>query len=140
MAKTDVLFFREPTSDSAPLVEWLKSLPFKEQAKCTGRIDRLAELGQELRRPEADILRDGIYELRASYQGVHYRMLYFFVGKAVVVVSHGFAKEKIVPFREIALAIKRNWLSRTLTDSLSDRSKTTSGTKTIPLFSLAVSI
>ncbi len=37
-------------------------------------------------------------------------MLYFFVGKAVVVVSHGFAKEKIVPFREIALAIKRKQL------------------------------
>lgn len=121
MAKTDVLFFREPTSDSAPLVEWLKSLPFKVQAKCTGRIDRLAELGQELRRPEADILRDGIYELRASYQGVHYRMLYFFVGKAVVVVSHGFAKEKIVPFREIALAIKRKQLVESDVDKFTFR-------------------
>jgi hypothetical protein len=34
--------------------------------------------------PEAYCLRDGVYELRASYQGVHYWMLYFFAGKAVV--------------------------------------------------------
>jgi len=52
-------------------------------------------------------LRDGIYELRASYQGVHYRMLYFFTGRAVVVLSHGFAKERVVPAREIDLAWKR---------------------------------
>jgi len=77
------------------------------QAKCTERIDRLGELGHELRRPEADFLRDGIYELRASYQGVHYRMLYFFAGKAVVVVSHGLTKEREVPPREIDLAIER---------------------------------
>ena len=67
----------------------------------------MGELGHELRRPEADFLRDGIYELRASYQGVHYRMLYFFAGKAVVVVSHGLTKERFVPAREIDLAIRR---------------------------------
>ena len=37
-------------------------------------------------------------------------MLYFFAGKAIVVVSHGFAKERAVPFREIAEAIKRKTL------------------------------
>ena len=82
-------------------------MPSKVQGKCTARIDRLAELGHELRRPEADLLRDGIYELRASYQGVHYRMLYFFVGKAVVVLSHGLTKEREVPSREIDLAVDR---------------------------------
>ena len=55
-------------------------------------------------------MRDGIYELRASYQGVHYRMLYFFAGKAVVVLSHGFAKERVVPPREIDQAVKRKSL------------------------------
>lgn len=44
-------------------------------------------LGHELRRPEADFLRDGIYELRVSLQGQQYRMLYFFHGKVVAVVS-----------------------------------------------------
>jgi phage-related protein len=93
-----------------PLLEWLETLPAKVQAKCIERIDRLGELGHELRRPESDYLRDGIYELRASYQGVHYRMLYFFAGKAVVVLSHGFTKERAVPSREIDQAIKRKSL------------------------------
>ena len=71
------------------------------------RENRLAELGREIRRPEADYLREGIYELRASYQGVHYRILYFFSGKAVVVLSHGLTKEREVPRREIRRAIER---------------------------------
>ena len=104
---TDVFFYKEPQDDSVPLLDWLDRLPSKAQAKCTDRIDRLGELGHELRRPEADYLRDGIYELRASYQGLHYRMLYFFVGQAVVVLSHGLTKEREVPPREIDRAIDR---------------------------------
>ena len=106
MPQTEVFFFRE-AKESVPLLDWLEGLPTKVQAKCTERIDRLGELGHELRRQEADFLRDGIYELRASYQGVHYRMLYFFAGKAVVVLSHGLTKEREVPRREIDLAIER---------------------------------
>jgi hypothetical protein len=34
-------------------------------------------------------------------------MLYFFHGRAAVVVSHGIAKERAVPPREIDLAVKR---------------------------------
>jgi phage-related protein len=107
VAHTEVYLFKEPEDESIPLLEWLREMPVKVQAKCTARIDRLGELGHELRRPEADFLRDGIYELRASYQGVHYRMLYFFTGKAVVVVSHGLSKQREVPPKEIAQAIER---------------------------------
>ncbi len=107
MVQTEVFFFREPKGDSVPFLEWLDELPMKVKSKCTERIDRLGELGHELRRPEADFLRDGIYELRASYQGVHYRMLYFFAGKAVVVVSTGLTKEREVPPREIEQAVER---------------------------------
>jgi phage-related protein len=107
LAQTEVFFFREPKDNSVPLLKWLNGLPQKVRAKCTERVDRLGELGHELRRPEADFLRDGIYELRASYQGVHYRMLYFFAGRAVVVLSHGLTKERTVPAREIDLAVAR---------------------------------
>jgi phage-related protein len=107
LPQTEVYFFREPEDESVPLLDWLNQLPLKVQAKCIQRMDRLGELGHELRRPEADLLRDGIYELRASYQGVHYRMLYFFSGKAVVVVSHGLAKERAVPSKEIDTAVRR---------------------------------
>ena len=107
MAQTEVFFFREPKDGSVPLLKWLDGLPPKVRAKCAERIDRLAELGHELRRPEADLLRDGIHELRASYQGVHYRLLYFFAGKAVVVLSHGLVKEREAAPREIDRAIER---------------------------------
>ena len=107
MATTEVYFFRNPDDGSIPLLEWLDQLPMKVQAKCTERLDRLGELGHELRRPEADFLQDGIYELRSSYQGVHYRMLYFFAGRAIVVISHGHTKERQVPPREIRQAVTR---------------------------------
>jgi phage-related protein len=107
LAHTEVFFFREPKDESVPLLEWIDELPAKVQAKCIERIDRLGEMGHELRRPEADFLRDGIYELRASYHGIHYRMLYFFAGKAIVVLSHGLTKEREVPPREIDQAVRR---------------------------------
>ena len=64
-------------------------------------------MGHELRRPEADFLRDGIYELRVSLRGVHYRILYFFHGTVAAVVSHGLVKEHVVPPKEIDRALER---------------------------------
>ena len=52
-----------------PVSKWIERLPVKAQAKCFLRVERLRELGHELRRPEADLLRDGIYELRATLAG-----------------------------------------------------------------------
>lgn len=68
---------------------------------------RLADLGYELRRPEADLLREKIYELRCSFGGVHYRILYFYHGNTAAVVSHGIVKERAVPPNEIERAIAR---------------------------------
>jgi len=65
--------------------------------KCQAAISRLALLGHELRRPEADLLRDGIYELRARLGSVNYRLLYFFHGQTVSVIAHGLTKEAAVP-------------------------------------------
>jgi hypothetical protein len=101
-----VVFFRE-TDGTVPVVDWLETLSGRAQAKCRVKIERLREMGYELRRPEADFLRDDIYELRVGLQGVNYRMLYFFHGRIAAVVSHGIVKEGTVPAREIALAIKR---------------------------------
>lgn len=78
----------------------------KRNVSC-GWVERLRELGHELRRPEADLLRNGIYELRASLQGVHLRILYFFHGSAAAIVSHGIVKERAVPPKEIERAIER---------------------------------
>src|SRR5438552_15484346 len=112
MPKTKVVFFKEEDG-SVPILEWLDSLQPKALDKCTVRIERLEELGHELRRPEADFLRDGIYELRVGLQHVNYRMLYFFHGDAAVVISHGLVKERVVPPREIDRAVERKTLYKT---------------------------
>lgn len=107
MPKTRVVLYRS-ASGEVPILGWLDGLVEKARAKCLVRIERLAELGHELRRPEADYLRDGIHELRAKHDGVNYRMLYFFHGREAVVVSHGIIKQRSdVPAQEIDLALKR---------------------------------
>jgi phage-related protein len=106
MPQTPVVLFKDDDG-SVPFLEWFDNLPPKVKAKCLLRIERLREMGHELRRPEADYLRDDVYELRVRHQSVNYRMLYFFHGKVAAVVSHGLQKEQAVPPKEIDLAVKR---------------------------------
>jgi phage-related protein len=106
MPKTDVVIYCEEDG-VCPFIDWLDDLPIKVKAKCLLRLERLRELGHELRRPEADLLRDGIHELRVSLHGVHYRVLYFFFGSVAAIVSHGIVKESAVPPREIERALER---------------------------------
>ena len=106
MPPTEVIFYRDEHG-RIPILEWLDGLPGRARMKCLARLERLERLGHELRRPEGDYLRDGVYELRASYQGVHYRMLYFFHRTEAVVVSHGLKKEREVPAVEIDRAAGR---------------------------------
>jgi hypothetical protein len=96
---SETIFYRE--GGTVLFEQWLNTLPVKVQAKCLSQVRLLRSKGHELRRPVADFLRDGIYELRPTYQGVHYRILYFFSGKNIVVISHGFSKESEVPPVEI---------------------------------------
>lgn len=109
MPRVEVVFFRED-EETVPMRDWLDSIPKKAQAKCLAKLGRLEESGHELRRPEADYLRDGIYELRVRLQSVNYRMLYCFHGRTAAVVSHGIVKQRKVPAKEIDLAIVRKGL------------------------------
>jgi hypothetical protein len=106
MAATSLVLFRD-SDGTIPITDWLNAQSSKVVAKCLVKIERLKQLGHELRRPEADYLRDSIYELRIGLRGQNYRLLYFFDGREVVVLSHGLTKEAAVPAREIELAIKR---------------------------------
>jgi phage-related protein len=105
MPKIEIKIFAEEDG-AVPFLEWMDQLPAKVQDKCIVRIELSAEKGYELRRPLADFLRDGIYELRVSRQGIHNRILYFFHGKQAV-ISHGLTKTCQVPPKEIDLALKR---------------------------------
>jgi hypothetical protein len=109
MPSTRVIFFQDEAGRT-PVLAWLQELQ-KENAKawanCRARIVLLSQFGHELRRPAADFLRDGIYELRAKQGHVQYRILYFFHDRNVAVLSHGLTKEDSIPPVEIERALKR---------------------------------
>lgn len=112
MPQTAVVFYQE-RSGEAPVLEWLKELSRRDSkaySNCLVALERLAELGHELRRPAADYLRDGIYELRARRGHVNYRLLYFFHGRTVAVVAHALTKEDAVPWVDIQRAMRRKGL------------------------------
>lgn len=100
MPRVKVVLYKEATGE-VPFLEWLSKLPELARAKCQVKLERLAELGYEIRRPEADYLRNGIYELRIGLEGVNYRILYFYFQSQAVVISHGIIKRIIVPPKEI---------------------------------------
>lgn len=109
MPATTVYIYAEEDGTS-PLLDWLEELSRKNTRAldaCIARVRLLAAMGHELRRPHADMLRDGIYELRARVGNVNYRLLYFFHGKDVAVVAHGLTKEAEVPAKDIDRAIER---------------------------------
>lgn len=108
MPETTIHFFRE--GDTVPFKTWLEELArtnANAHKKCLTYLQHLQREGHELKRPTADFLRDGIYELRPTYQGVNYRILYGFAGQGLVVVSHGIIKERRVPRAEIDKAVTR---------------------------------
>lgn len=104
MPQTRVVFYRE-ADGTVPVLQWLDSLTQPALVKCRLKLERLKELGHELRRPEADYLRDGIYELRIRLRRINYRFLYFFYENIAAVVSHGITKEQTIPAKEIDRAI-----------------------------------
>ena len=106
MPQIQVIFYRD-ANGTVPVLTWLDDLFPKIRAKCIVKIERLRELGHELRRPEADYLRDDIYELRIAYRSVQYRLLYFFYRRNTAVISHGIVKGQRVPPAEIDLAVQR---------------------------------
>ena len=109
MPETEVVYYREDDR-SVPVLDWLTQIAHRNRkvaVKFAARLDVLREFGHELRRPVADYLRDGIYELRVRTGRVNYRILYFFFGRGVVVLTSGLTKEKEVPATEIERALSR---------------------------------
>jgi hypothetical protein len=100
LPRVRIIFYKKDDG-SVPMVEWVEGLQKKPREKCFEWIERLMTFGHEHHRPYADILRDGIHELRVRFQSVNYRMLYFFHGRAAVVLTHGLTKEKEIPNKEI---------------------------------------
>lgn len=113
MEKLPVVFFKD-ADGSVPIIKWLDEEVAKRNkkivVKCRARIRILSEQGTKLPVEYAKPLRDGIWELRLVYQGVNYRILYFYSKTRLVVISHGLWKEDVVLPKEIDLAKDRKTL------------------------------
>src|SRR2546423_10109900 len=99
MPQSQVFLYKESHGET-PVLDWMN-------AACMARVRTLAAMGHELRRPHADYLRDGIYELRAKRGRVNYRILYFFHGRNIALLSNGLVKEREAPEIEIERALQR---------------------------------
>lgn len=104
------LFIYLEVDGTIPFFEWFDGQDQKCKDKCFAKLKRLEDEGIDLRRPVADYVGDGIYELRVRSGHVNYRILYFFGRTGVVVLSHGLAKEKRIPPIDIERAAKRRRL------------------------------
>lgn len=87
-----------------PVKEFIHSLTVKEQAKVYAYINELKSQGSNLRRPMADYLRDGIYELRPKNN----RIFYFFYLKENAILVHAIKKKtEKIPENDLRVCIKR---------------------------------
>ena len=112
MPRIELVFYQESPGE-VPVLDWLKELRHRDPrayANCIAVIERLAEFGHELRRPAADLLRNGIHELRAKRGHVNYRILYFFHGRNLAILAHALTKEDRVPNMDIERALRRKTL------------------------------
>ena len=99
--------FYSDIDGNCELEKWVMKLKVSQRDKVIAWIDKLQEMGPLLPRPYADILRDGIHELRIKVSSNQVRILYFFVFESRIVLTHPFYKNvSKVPENEINKAIK----------------------------------
>ena len=109
MPRTTVLFYKS-TMGEVPVLRWLQDLRASNRrayGKSVAVIEELGARGYELRRPIADYLQDGIYELRTRVGRENYRILYFFRGQNTAILAHALTKEAEVPLVDLERALSR---------------------------------
>ncbi len=87
-----------------PVKDFIQTLSLKEQTKVRAYLHELIERGHNLRRPMADYLGEGIYELRPR----HNRIFYFFFLRDHAVLLHAIRKKTDqIPLGDLELCQKR---------------------------------
>lgn len=105
MPAVTLLFYRE--KEEIPALDWLDGQPVQAQDRCAAALILLSRFGHELRRPHVENIGQGLYELRVPVGRQNFRFLFSYFGRQVVVVSHGFTKERRIPEIEVERAGSR---------------------------------
>ena len=100
---SSIYYFLDERGNS-PIEEFMYSLPIKEKEKILAYISELLKEGHNLRRPMADYLGHGIYELRPKNN----RIFYFFFLRDSAVLLHAIKKKTYeIPESDLNICIKR---------------------------------
>ena len=109
-----IILYKTPTG-KCPVEEYLSALSPLDKEFMLKWIQHLQDVGNEIRRPYGDYLRDKIYELRIELTNNNTITLYFFCYENYIVLTHTFNKKtNKVPDKEInkALKYKKDFLNR----------------------------
>ena len=98
------VFFFVDERGNRPVEKFIENLPLKEQTKVMAYLDELKKQGHNLRRPMADYLGEGIYEIRPRDN----RVFYFFYLREHAVLLHAIRKKTDkIPSADMDLCIRR---------------------------------
>lgn len=86
------ILYCDKMARTCPVTDFIDTCPSKHQVKILRFLGLLEEMGPTLPRPYADILRDGIHELRIKLSGDQIRLLYFFCYQKFIILYHAFVK------------------------------------------------
>ncbi len=101
------IIYYEDEKENSEVFDFINSQKTSNKAKILSWLSMLEEKGPVLPRPYADLLKDGIHELRIKVSGNQVRVLYFFCYKDFIVLTNCFTKNrKQVPEKEINKAKK----------------------------------
>ena len=110
-----VNFYRLP-NDNSPVEEFLDSLTGKQAQKVLWVLQLIEELDVIPRQYFKKLVdSEGIWEVRIQFGNDIFRLLSFFDGGTLLILTNGFAKKtQKTPAQEIALAVRRkeDYLSR----------------------------
>ena len=107
MKHTWQVLYYESADGTCSVAEFIDSRKERDQAKIFSWLSLLEAQGPNLPRPYADLLTDGIHELRIKLSGDQVGVLYFFCYKDFIILTHALVKQTdAVPSSEIRKAKK----------------------------------
>ena len=99
------VIYYEGANQVSEVFDFVSNRKESEKAKVLALLAILEEQGPQLPRPYADLLEDGIHELRIKLSGNQVRILYFFCFREFIVLTNVFIKNTDkVPVKEIKKA------------------------------------
>lgn len=107
MNKSWKIIYYEDIDEKSDVFHFIEKLKDNNKAKVFSWLSLLEEKGPLLPRPYADLLKDGIHEIRIKLSGNQVRILFFFCYEDFIVLTNCFIKNtKKVSENHIIKALK----------------------------------